>query len=89
MKVMNMVQAINDAHDLKLQEDKGEVVYGEDVGVGRRSLSGDGSLQSNMGGKESLILRWGIWNSRERAWHGHAPDEARGRMNLTASSILR
>ncbi|HPN40474.1 MAG TPA: alpha-ketoacid dehydrogenase subunit beta [Candidatus Cloacimonadota bacterium] len=33
MKVMNMVQAINDALDLKLQEDKGVVVYGEDVGV--------------------------------------------------------
>jgi len=33
MKVMNMVQAINDALDLKLNEDKGVVVYGEDVGV--------------------------------------------------------
>ncbi len=33
MKVMNMVQAINDALDIKLQEDKGVVVYGEDVGV--------------------------------------------------------
>lgn len=33
MKVMNMVQAINDALDLKLAEDKGVVVYGEDVGV--------------------------------------------------------
>lgn len=33
MKVMNMVQAINDALDLKLADDKGVVVYGEDVGV--------------------------------------------------------
>jgi pyruvate dehydrogenase E1 component beta subunit len=33
MKVMNMVQAINDALDLKLAEDKNVVVYGEDVGV--------------------------------------------------------
>lgn len=33
MKVMNLVQAINDALDLKLGEDKNVVVYGEDVGV--------------------------------------------------------
>ncbi|MDD4806134.1 MAG: alpha-ketoacid dehydrogenase subunit beta [Candidatus Cloacimonetes bacterium] len=33
MKVMNLVQAINDALDLKLAEDKNVVVYGEDVGV--------------------------------------------------------
>jgi len=33
MKVMNMVQAINDALDLKLGEDKSVVAYGEDVGV--------------------------------------------------------
>jgi len=31
--VMNLVQAINDALDLKLAEDKNVVVYGEDVGV--------------------------------------------------------
>lgn len=34
MKVMNLVQAINDALDIKLKEDKSVVVYGEDVGVG-------------------------------------------------------
>ncbi|MCB5248655.1 MAG: alpha-ketoacid dehydrogenase subunit beta [Candidatus Cloacimonadales bacterium] len=33
MKVMNLVQAINDAMDIKLKEDKSIVVYGEDVGV--------------------------------------------------------
>lgn len=33
MKVMNLVQAINDAMDIKLTEDKSVVVYGEDVGV--------------------------------------------------------
>ncbi len=33
MKVMNLVQAINDALDIKLAEDKNVVVYGEDVGV--------------------------------------------------------
>lgn len=33
MKVMNMVQAINDALDLMLTADKNVVVYGEDVGV--------------------------------------------------------
>lgn len=33
MKVMNLVQAINDALDVKLSEDKNVVVYGEDVGV--------------------------------------------------------
>ncbi len=33
MKIMNMVNAINDALDIKLGEDKNVVVYGEDVGV--------------------------------------------------------
>lgn len=33
MKVMTMVQAINNALDIKLAEDKNIVVYGEDVGV--------------------------------------------------------
>lgn len=33
MKVMNIVQAINNALDIKLKEDKNVVVYGEDVGV--------------------------------------------------------
>jgi pyruvate dehydrogenase E1 component beta subunit len=33
MKVMNMVNALNQALDLKLEEDPNVVVYGEDVGV--------------------------------------------------------
>lgn len=33
MKIMNMVNAINDALDIKLTEDKNVIVYGEDVGV--------------------------------------------------------
>lgn len=33
MKVINMVQAINEAMDIMLGEDKSVVVYGEDVGV--------------------------------------------------------
>src|SRR3989339_29506 len=33
MKIMNMVNAINDALDLKLAEDKTVIVYGQDVGV--------------------------------------------------------
>ncbi len=33
MKVMNMVQALNSALDIKLNEDKNMVVYGEDAGV--------------------------------------------------------
>lgn len=33
MKIMNIVNAVNDALDLKLSEDKNVVVYGEDVGV--------------------------------------------------------
>jgi pyruvate dehydrogenase E1 component beta subunit len=32
MKIMNMVNAINDALDIKLSEDNNVVVYGEDVG---------------------------------------------------------
>ena len=33
MKIMNMVNAINDALDINLSEDNNVVVYGEDVGV--------------------------------------------------------
>ena len=33
MSVMTMVQAINNALDIKLAEDNSVVVYGEDVGV--------------------------------------------------------
>ncbi|MCP5049661.1 MAG: alpha-ketoacid dehydrogenase subunit beta [bacterium] len=33
MKVMNMVQAINDAHDIKLDDDPDVVTFGEDIGV--------------------------------------------------------
>jgi len=33
VKVMNIVQAVNDALDLKLADDKNIVMYGEDVGV--------------------------------------------------------
>ena len=33
MSVMNMVQALNNAFDIKLAEDKNIVMYGEDVGV--------------------------------------------------------
>jgi len=33
MSVMNMVQAINNAFDIKLAEDKSVVMFGEDVGV--------------------------------------------------------
>ena len=33
MSVMTMVQAINNALDIKLAEDKSIVMYGEDVGV--------------------------------------------------------
>lgn len=33
MKVMNIVNAINDALDIKLKEDRNVIVYGQDVGV--------------------------------------------------------
>jgi len=33
MKIMNMVNAINDALDIKLKDDDNVIVYGEDVGV--------------------------------------------------------
>ena len=33
MSIMTMVQAINNALDIKLAEDKSIVTYGEDVGV--------------------------------------------------------
>lgn len=33
MKIMNLVNAINDALDIKLKDDKNVIVYGQDVGV--------------------------------------------------------
>lgn len=33
MKIMNMVNALNDAFDIKLKDDKNVIIYGEDVGV--------------------------------------------------------
>ncbi|MEI6694749.1 MAG: alpha-ketoacid dehydrogenase subunit beta [Bacteroidota bacterium] len=33
MKVMNMVNAVNDALNIKLEEDRNVIIYGEDVGV--------------------------------------------------------
>ena len=33
MSVMNMVQALNNAFDIKLAEDRSIVMFGEDVGV--------------------------------------------------------
>ncbi|MBI9053988.1 MAG: alpha-ketoacid dehydrogenase subunit beta [Bacteroidales bacterium] len=33
MKIMNMVNALNDAFDIELKDDKNVVIYGEDVGV--------------------------------------------------------
>jgi pyruvate dehydrogenase E1 component beta subunit len=33
MKIMNMVNALNDAFDIKLKDDKSVIIYGEDVGV--------------------------------------------------------
>ncbi|MCG8411131.1 MAG: alpha-ketoacid dehydrogenase subunit beta [Bacteroidales bacterium] len=33
MKIMNMVNALNNAFDIKLNEDKDIIIYGEDVGV--------------------------------------------------------
>ena len=33
MKIMNLVNAINDAIDIKMKEDKNIIVYGQDVGV--------------------------------------------------------
>lgn len=39
MKIMNMVNAINDALDIKLTEDKNVIVYGK-MSVLRRSIQG-------------------------------------------------
>ena len=33
MKVMNMVQAINNALEIKLADDENVIIYGEDAGV--------------------------------------------------------
>ena len=52
MKVMNIVQALNDALDLKLADDKNIVMYGEDVGVEggvfRVEAVADGGVESTI-----------------------------------------
>ena len=51
MKVMNMVNAINQALDLKLKEDPDVVVYGEDVGVEGGVFRVTEGLQEKYGSK--------------------------------------
>jgi len=51
MKVMNMVQAINNALDIKLNEDPSVVVYGEDVGVEGGVFRVTEGLQQKYGGQ--------------------------------------
>jgi len=51
MKVMNIVQAVNDALDLKLAEDKNIVIYGEDVGVEGGVFRVTSGLQDNHSAK--------------------------------------
>jgi pyruvate dehydrogenase E1 component beta subunit len=51
MKVMTLVQAINDAMDIKLAEDKNIVIYGEDVGVEGGVFRVTEGLQAKHGAK--------------------------------------
>ncbi len=51
MKVMNIVQAVNNALDLKLAEDHDIVVYGEDVGVEGGVFRVTSDLQTTHGAK--------------------------------------
>jgi len=51
MKVMNMVNAVNDALDIKLREDQSVVVYGEDVGVEGGVFRVTEGLQSKYGAR--------------------------------------
>lgn len=54
---MTIVQAINNAIDIKLAEDKDIVVFGEDVGFEGGVFRVTEGLQKNMVSKEYLILR--------------------------------
>jgi len=66
MKVMNLVQAINDALDMKLSEDKNVVVYGEDVGVEGGVFRVTEGLQAKHGAKrvfDSPLAESGIAGS--------------------------
>ena len=54
---MTMVQAINNALDIKLAEDKSIVMYGEDVGVEGGVFRVTEGLQKNMVSKEFSIHR--------------------------------
>ena len=56
MKIMNMVNAINDALDLKLKEDKNIIVYGQDVGVEGGVFRVTEHLQKNTVPTEFLML---------------------------------
>ena len=51
MSIMNLVQALNNALDIKLSEDKNIVVYGEDVGVEGGVFRVTADLQKKYGEK--------------------------------------
>jgi pyruvate/2-oxoglutarate/acetoin dehydrogenase E1 component len=57
-QVMNMVQAITGAHDIKLAEDPNVVVYGEDVGVEGGVFRVTSGLQKNTGRTGYLTAPW-------------------------------
>jgi len=58
MSVMTMVKAINSALDIKLNEDKHIVIYGEDVGVEGGVFRVTEGLQRNMVWSVSSTPRW-------------------------------
>ena len=82
MSVMTMVQAINNALDIKLAEDKSIVMYGEDVGVEGGVFRVTEGLQKKYGVErvfdsplaESAIVGTGL--------NGHVGSASRGRTSI-------
>jgi len=85
MSVMTMVKAINNALDIKLKEDAGVVIYGEDVGVEGGVFRVTEGLQKKYGVKRSLTRLWqsqALWGLRSewlslvsgRSWNYNLKD---------------
>lgn len=82
MSVMTMVQAINNALDIKLAEDKSIVMYGEDVGVEGGVFRVTEGLQKKYGVERVFDSPCRVGHSRDRAGNGHVGPASGGRTSI-------
>ena len=83
MSVMTMVQAINNALDIKLAEDKSIVMYGEDVGVEGGVFRVTEGLQKKIWCRKSFrFTACRVGHCRNRIGNGHVGSASRGRTSI-------